>query len=263
VGQLHRISRRADRVIDVTGCSGYSLRDPVRYLPGVLGLVRRLAARILPVDDQPTVFIVDDDRASRRSLSAMVESLRLPVETFASVADFLDAFDFSRPGCVLLDVRMPGMVGPELLDRLAEAEIAPPVIFISAVGDVATVVRVMKAGALDFLEKPCPEQQLREALDEGLRKDADNRQCGARATRIRRRIAQLAPGERDVLKMLVQGESNRTTATLLGLSVRAVEVRRAKLMRKMKAKSLAELVRLTLTAGNSLPATRPAAAKGR
>lgn len=219
--------------------------------------------RILPVDDQPTVFIVDDDRASRRSLSALVESMRLPVETFASAADFLDAFDGSRPGCLLLDVRVPGIVGPELLDRLAEAEIAPPVIFISAAGDVATVVRVMKAGALNFLEKPCPEQQLREALDEGLRRDADNRERWARTARIRRRIAQLAPGERDVLKMLVQGESNRTTATLLGLSVRAIEVRRAKLMRKMKAESLAELVRLALTAGNSLGASHPVAAKRR
>jgi FixJ family two-component response regulator len=209
------------------------------------------------------VFIVDDDRASRRSLSALVESMRLPVETFASAADFLDAFDGSRPGCLLLDVRVPGIVGPELLDRLAEAEIAPPVIFISAAGDVATVVRVMKAGALNFLEKPCPEQQLREALDEGLRRDADNRERWARTARIRRRIAQLAPGERDVLKMLVQGESNRTTATLLGLSVRAIEVRRAKLMRKMKAESLAELVRLALTAGNSLGASHPVAAKRR
>ena len=261
--QLHRISQRADRAIDVTGCCRYPLRNPVRFLPGVLDFACRLTGRILPVNNQPTVFIVDDDRASRRSLSGLVESMRLPVEAFASAADFLDAFDSSRPGCLLLDVRMPGIVGLELLDRLAEAEISPPVIFISASGDVPTVVRVMKAGALDFLEKPCPDQQLREALDEGLRRDADNRKRWERTARIKRRIAQLAPGERDVLKMLVQGESNKTTAALLGLSVRTIEVRRAKLMRKMKAESLAELVRLALAAGNSLGGPHTSVAKPR
>jgi len=215
------------------------------------------------VNNQSTVFIVDDDRASRRSLSALVESMQLSVEAFASAADFLDAFDSSRPGCLLLDVRMPGIVGLELLERLAEAEIAPPVIFISAAGDVPTVVRVMKAGALDFLEKPCPSQQLWEAVDEGLKRDADNRKRWERTARIRRRIAQLVPGERDVLRMIVQGESNRSMATRLGLSVRTIEVRRAKLMRKMKAESLAELVRLAVAAGNSSGGPHTAVAKPR
>jgi FixJ family two-component response regulator len=213
------------------------------------------------VNNQPTVFIVDDDRASRRSLSALVESMQLPVEAFASAADFLDTFDPARPGCLLLDVLMPGSVGVEFLERLVEEEISPPVIFISASGDVPTVVRVMKAGALNFLVKPYPDQQLWDAVEEGLRYDADNRKRWERTARIQRRIAQLAPGERDVLRMLVQGESNETMATRLGLSVRAIEARRAKLMRKMKAESLAELVRLTLAAGNCLGRPHASSAK--
>jgi FixJ family two-component response regulator len=203
------------------------------------------------VNNQPTVFIVDGDRAARRALSARLQSMQLPFEAFASAREFLDSFDSSRPGCLLLDVGMPGLSGLELLRRLGQQRIRPPVIFISADADVPTVVRAMKAGALDFLEKSCSDQQLREAIQEALKRDADDRTQWERTARIQRRIAQLTSGERDVLKMLVQGKSNKTMAELLELSVRTIEVRRAKVMQKMKAGSLAELVRLALLAGNS------------
>ena len=207
---------------------------------------------IRPVNNQPTVFIVDDDREARRALAALVESMQLETETFSSAREFLDDFDSSRPGCLLLDVRMPGISGLELLQRLAEEKVHPPVIFVSAYGDVPTVVRALKAGALNFLEKPCRDQQLWEAIQEALKHDAESRRRWERTARLQRRISQLTPGERDVLGMLVEGKSNKTMASLLKLSVRTIEVRRAKVMRKMKAGSLAELVRLTLAAGNSL-----------
>ena len=204
------------------------------------------------MNNQPTVFIVDGDRAARRALSARVESMQLPFEAFASAREFLDRFDSSRPGCLLLDMGTPGLSGLELLRRLGQQRIRPPVIFISADADVPTVVRAMKAGALNFLEKKsCSDQQLREAIEEALKRDADDRTQWEREARIQRRIAQLTSGERDVLKMLVQGKSNKAVAELLELSVRTIEVRRAKVMQKMKAGSLAELVRLTLLAGNS------------
>lgn len=204
------------------------------------------------MNTQPTVFIVDDDRAARRALGALLESMRFSVEAFASARQFLASYDPPRPGCLLLDLRMPRGGGLELLERLRREKIRPPVIFVSACGDVPTVVRAMKAGAVNFLEKPCQDRQFHEAVQEAFKQDAANRRQWERTAKIQRRMAQLAPGERDVLAMLVEGKSNKTTAELLGVSVRTIEVRRAKLMRKMKARSLAELVRLTLLAEGSL-----------
>jgi two-component system response regulator FixJ len=207
------------------------------------------------VNQQATVFIVDEDRAARRALGALVEAIPLPAEAFASADEFLDACDSSRPGCLLLDIRMPGINGLELFRRLLEERVLPPVILVSARGDVPTAVQAIKAGALNFLEKPCRNPQLREAIQEALKRDADNRKRSHRLARIQQRIGQLTRGEREVLRMLAEGKSNKTMATLLGLSVRTIEVRRAKVMRKMKAASLAGLIRLTLLAG-SLP-TKP------
>lgn len=200
------------------------------------------------MSSEPTVFIIDDDPAARQALAVLVESMNLRVETYASAQEFLDVYDPSKPGCMLLDVRMPGVSGLELLQRLVSDKIPVPVIIISAHGDVPMVVQAMKAGALNFLEKPCRDQQLWEAIQEALRWDTDNRKQLARNARAQRRIARLTPGERDVLKMLVKGKSNKAIAAELELSVRTIEVRRAKVMRKMKAESLAELVRLALVA---------------
>jgi two-component system, LuxR family, response regulator FixJ len=198
---------------------------------------------------EPTVFIVDDDAAVRQSLLALLKSMRLPAEAFATASAFREAYRPTRPGCVLLDARLPDANGVELLEHLTAEKFHLPVIVISGHGDVATVVRAMRAGALNFLEKPCREQELWEAVREALRCDARNRRRLARRQSIQRRLARLTPGERQVLHRLLAGKSNKTIAAELNVSVRAIEVRRAKVMEKTRADSLAELIRMTLAAG--------------
>jgi FixJ family two-component response regulator len=200
------------------------------------------------VENESTVFIIDDDPAVRQALTVLVRSMHLHVEAYESAQHFLDAFDAMRPGCLLLDVRMPGVSGLELLEQLGRDDVHMPAIVMSAYGDVPMVVRAMKAGALNFLEKPCRDQQLWEAIQEGLKWDAAHRQLIVLRSKMLRRLQRLTPGEHDVLRLLIEGKSNKIIATELNLSVRTIEVRRAKLMKKMKAESLAELIRLTLTA---------------
>ena len=192
------------------------------------------------------VYIVDDDPAMRQLLSVLVKSMQLCPESYASAHEVLDHCTPSEPGCVLLEVRMPGMSGLELLEVMRQQGIPFPVIVLSAHGDVPTAVRAMRAGAINFLEKPCREQQLWEAIQEALRFDAENRRVLARKGRIRRRLAKLTAGERNVLDRLLDGKANKDIATELDVSVRTVEVRRAKIMDKMQADSLAELVRYAL-----------------
>jgi two-component system, LuxR family, response regulator FixJ len=203
------------------------------------------------VDSEATVFIVDDDPAVRQSLTVLMRSMRLHAEAYESAQNFLNAFDASRPGCVLLDVRMPEISGLGLLEQFQTREIRLPAIVMSAYGDVPMVVRAMKAGAMNFLEKPCRDQQLWEAIQEALRWDNANRQQAALRTRVVSSLQRLTPGEHAVLGHLIEGKSNKAIATELSVSVRTVEVRRAKLMKKMGADSLAELVRLTLAADGS------------
>ncbi len=203
------------------------------------------------MSSEPTVFIVDDDPAARRALAILMGSMDLRAQAYASARGFLDEFERAMPGCLLLDVRMPGVSGLELLDELRRQSIELPVVFLSAHGDVPMVARAMRAGAMNFLEKPWRDHELWEAIQEAIKHDAESRRKSARRERVRKRIAQLTDGERTVLKMLVDGMSNRAIGTELELSVRTIEVRRAKVMQKMKAKSLAELVRLALSAGSS------------
>ena len=201
------------------------------------------------VENEPTVYIVDDDASVRHALLTLVRAMHLQAEAYGSAGQFLDALNSTRPGCILLDVRMPGTSGLELLEQFGREEVPLPVIVMSAYGDVPTVVRAMKAGALDFLEKPCRDQQLWEAIQEALRWDSRHRQQLALRVKVRQRLQRLTTGEHDVLRLLVDGWANRAMATQLKVSVRTIEVRRAKLMKKMKAQSLAELVRLTILAG--------------
>jgi FixJ family two-component response regulator len=200
------------------------------------------------VENESTVFIIDDDPAVRQALMVLIRSMHLRVEAYESAQHFLNDFDAMRPGCLLLDVRMPGVSGLELLEQLSQDDVHLPAIVMSAYGDVPMVVRAMKAGALNFLEKPCRDQQLWEAIQEGLKWDAAHRQHIVLKSKMLRRLQRLTPGEHDVLRLLIEGKSNKIIAVELNLSVRTIEVRRAKLMKKMKADSLAELIRLTLTA---------------
>jgi len=213
------------------------------------------------VDTNPTVFIVDDDPAVRQSMMVLMRSMRLQAEAYDSAQQFLDTFDAARPGCLLLDVRMPGISGLTLLEQLNHDEVPLPTIVMSAYGDVPMVVRAMKAGAMNFLEKPCRDQQLWEAIQDALKWDSTHRQQRAVCVKAAHRLERLTPGERDVLTLLVDGFSNKAVAAELGLSVRTIEVRRAKLMKKMKAESLAELVRLTLAAKQDFGKPRPSTEK--
>jgi two-component system, LuxR family, response regulator FixJ len=211
------------------------------------------------VEAEPTIFIIDDDPAVRQALTVLIRSMRLKAESYESAQQFLNSLDSTRPGCLLLDVRMPGVSGLELLEKLSCDEVRLPAIVMSAYGDVPMVVRAMKAGALNFLEKPCRDQQLWDAIQECLRWDAAHRQQIVLQSKMRQRLDCFTAGEHEVLRLLIDGKSNKAIATELGLSVRTIEVRRAKLMKKMNAESLAELVRLTLAAdpwyGKNAPST--------
>jgi FixJ family two-component response regulator len=198
------------------------------------------------LNNDSTVFIVDDDPGIRKSLTALMRSMELESVAFHSAVEFLDAFDPMLAGCLLLDVRLPGMSGLELLERINNQAVCLPAVVISAHGDVPTVVRAMRAGALNFLKKPCRDQALWESIQEAFKWGAANRRRLARFAKIHRRLEQLTHGEYDVLDRLMEGKSNRAIAADLCVSIRTVEVRRSKLMQKMKAKSLAELIQMKM-----------------
>ena len=196
----------------------------------------------------PTVFVVDDDEAMRSSLQWMIESVGLAVECFASAEDFLQSYYPGRAGCLLLDVRMPGMGGLELQEYLQRNEISIPVIIITGHGDVAMSVRAMKGGAVDFIEKPFNDELLLDAIRNALSKDEKNREEQAVRAELAARLALLTPREHEVMDMVTQGKSNKEIANALGVTPKTVEAHRAKVMDKMQAASLAELVRMSMLA---------------
>ncbi len=193
---------------------------------------------------EPTVFVVDDDPAVRDSIRWLMESVGLRVETFDRAQDFLDACDVERAGCLVLDVRMPGMSGLEAQSVLAERGITLPVIFITGYGDVSTAVRAMREGAVDFVEKPLNDQVLLDRIQKSIERDAENRRQRALRADIRARLATLTPREREVMELVVAGRPNKAIARTLGVSVKTVEAHRAKVMTKMQAGSVAELVQM-------------------
>mgnify|MGYP001053843483 CR=1 FL=1 len=198
------------------------------------------------METEPTVFIIDGDAENRDALGKSISSMKVRSRAFATAEEFLDRCDGSSPGCVVLDLRLPETDGMTGLQKLRSHRLLLPVVVVSDRGDPPTVVRAMKAGAFDFLKKPWVDEVLREAVRAAIRHDAENRKRRARRRSVRQQIAHLSEGEREVLRSLVAGQTNREIAEELGLSVRTIEVRRAKIMRKMEAESLAHLVRLTL-----------------
>jgi FixJ family two-component response regulator len=193
---------------------------------------------------EPTVFVVDDDASVRESLRWMVGSLDLPVETYATAREFLGAQNGGRPGCLVLDLRMPEMSGLDLQNELAARHIRLPIIMISGHADVASAVRALKAGALDFLEKPFARSELLARVQEALALDAKAREAEAERIRVEGCVARLTPRERQVMDLVVSGKTNKNIAAGLGLCEKTVEVHRARVMTKMEADSLAQLVRL-------------------
>ena len=195
-----------------------------------------------------TVFVVDDDEAVRTSLRLLLKSVGLPVETFASAQEFLDQFDPDRAGCLVLDIRMPGVSGLELQQHLNDRHSIMPVVFITGHGDVPMAVEAMQAGAVDFIQKPFRDQDLIDRINRALEKDREMRSELRERDEIRRRMSQLTPREREVLELVTQGKANKVIAGDLNVSQRTVEIHRARVMEKMGANSLAHLVRMVIEA---------------
>jgi len=198
---------------------------------------------------EPIIFVVDDDAAMRDSLRWLIESVGLSVRNYASAEDFL--LDYrEQPGCLVLDVRMPRMSGQELQKRLASQGVVLPVIFITAHGDVAMAVRAMKAGAFDFIEKPFNDQILLDRIQRAVTQDADLRRRHTQQACTLVHLASLTQRECEVLDRVVAGKSNKEIATDLTLSCKTVEHHRSKIMRKMQAESLADLLQMVLLVRN-------------
>ena len=194
----------------------------------------------------PKVFIVDDDEAVRNSLRLLVKSVGLSAVTANSAQEFLATYDPVDPGCLILDVRMPGMSGIELQQQLNLRGAVIPVIFITGHGDIPMAVEAMQQGAFDFLQKPFRDQDLIDRVQRALEKDRANRAELLERARIRERRDSLTPREREVLELVASGKPNKVMAADLGLSQRTVEIHRARVMEKMGASSLAQLVRMVL-----------------
>jgi FixJ family two-component response regulator len=201
------------------------------------------------MSDPPTVFIVDDDEAVRHAVRWLVQAQGLRAEAFDSAGAFLAGYDPRTPGCLVLDIRMPGISGLELQDKLAELNIAIPVIIITGHADVPMAVHAMKHGALDLIQKPLNKEVLLDRVRHALAIDAAARQRAAETREIADRMAELTGREREVLDLILAGRLNKQIASELGLSSRTVEKHRAQLMTKMRASSTAELVLLAMKAG--------------
>jgi two-component system response regulator FixJ len=199
--------------------------------------------------DKPVIFVVEDDEAFRDSLKALLESAGLTVETYASGEEFLQAYNSDRCGCLLLDIRMPGIGGLELLEKLAAAKTNLPVIIMTSHGDVPKAVKAMKAGAVDFLEKPFRDEVVLGCIRHAFEKGQQSQATAASGARSAAAISRLTARERQVFEQLVAGHSNKRIAQELGISPRTVEVHRAWIMEKTQARNLAHLVRMALTAG--------------
>ena len=194
------------------------------------------------------VHVIDDDDAARESLAFLLRTARIEVQTYPTAAAFLGALPTTKSGCVVTDVRMPGMSGIDLLRQLKELNIPVPVIVITGHGDIPLAVEAMKAGAADFLEKPFDGETMLASVRSALKQQHGEKKRRSERVEVDNRLAALSSRERDVLDGLVTGQANKQIAFELGISPRTVEVYRANLMTKMQASSLSELVRMAITA---------------
>jgi two-component system, LuxR family, response regulator FixJ len=196
------------------------------------------------------IFIVDDDPAARESMAALVQSHGLQAEQYESAEDFLSRFDRAKCGCLIVDVRMSGISGLELQERLLEEGVELPTIVITGYADIPAAVRAMRNGAATFLEKACPQEKLWESISQALQQAAHVRNRRSQRIEIRRRLATLTADELRVLEKLLIGQPNKSIARELDLGLRTVELRRATILQKMQASSFAELVRFVVQSGD-------------
>ena len=201
------------------------------------------------MDAEALVFVVDDDAPMRESLQNLLRSVGLRVEAFASAQEFLRRTRPDVPGCLVLDVRLPGLSGLELQQRLAEGDMVMPIIFITGHGDIPMTVKAMKAGAVDFLPKPVRDADLLRAIEQALARAVHDRAELDEAEDIQSRVEKLTPREREVMSLVVKGWLNKQIASELGTVEKTVKVHRARVMDKMQVDSVAELVRLADRAG--------------
>jgi len=196
-------------------------------------------------ENKPTVFIIDDDSSVREGVADLLRSIGLQVQSFASPQEFLDSKRPDAPGCLILDVRLPGPSGLELQGMLASSGIQLPIIFISGHGDIPMSVRAIKSGAIEFLTKPLHEQQLLDAVHAAIEQDRARREEAIALTELRLRFDTLTPREQEILVLVVSGRPNKQIAADLGLSEMTVKVHRSQVMHKTRAKSVIDLVRMT------------------
>ena len=198
------------------------------------------------MDKTETVFIVDDDEGIREGLGLLLETVGQPYELYGTALEFLDAYDTSKGGCLVLDIRMPRMSGLELQQKLNEQGSLLPVIFITGHGDIQMAVEAMRQGALDFIRKPFREQDLMDRINEAMAFGAGKRKSMAERQQLLDKVAALSEREREVFDRVADGEMNKVIALDLGLSVRTVEVHRSQIMKKLDARTVAQLVRIKI-----------------
>lgn len=202
--------------------------------------------------DMARIYIVEDDEAVRESLQMVLESIGYRVSSYASANQFIEKWNPEMAGCLVLDIRMPGMNGMELQRRLNERNSILPIIFVTGHGDVPMAVEAMQQGAVDFLQKPYREQELLEKIERAFSLDRDNRASLLSRQDIAARLASLTPRELDVLRLMVEGKANKVIAIDLDISQRTVEIHRARVMEKLGANSLAHMVRMVMAVDDSL-----------
>lgn len=195
-------------------------------------------------ETEPIVFIVDDDESVRKALSRLIKSVDLKVETFSSANDFLKRDPYDGPACLVLDIRMPGLSGLDLQAELAKSERTSSIVFITGHGNIPMSVQAIKSGAVDFLEKPFEEQALLDAVHLAIQKDRLVKEKLAELRKIQERVESLTPREREVFALVVTGMLNKQIAFEMGISEKTIKVHRARVMQKMQADSLADLVRM-------------------